>query len=69
MKQDRRLGVAGRLQLGLGSVHYEPPQRHREPRLGLSDEVGRARVPLQQVAGHSNELGALAWKQEGDGDR
>jgi len=26
-------------------------------------------VLLDQVAGHSDELGALAWKQEGDGDR
>jgi hypothetical protein len=35
----------------------------------LAKEILRPGVPLQQVAGHPNELGALAWKQEGDGDR
>src|ERR1700730_1101516 len=40
VKQDRRLGVAGRLWLGLGPVQHELAQRHREPVLGLADEVG-----------------------------
>ena len=69
MEQDGRLGVLGCLQLGLRPLHHQPAERHREPVLGLSEEVGRTRIPFQQVTGHSDELGALAWEQEGDGDR
>ena len=69
MKQDGRLGVRGCLKLGLRPVHHQPAERHPEPVLGLAEKFGRTRIPFQQVTRHSDELGALAWKQEGDGDR
>lgn len=69
MKEDGRLGIFGRLQLGLGPIQHEALQWHVETILGLAKEIRRTWVPLQQVAGHPDELGALAWKQEGDGDR
>src|SRR3989454_6739541 len=69
VKEDGRLGIVSRLQLGLRSVLHQPLKRHLQAVLSLAKEVARTRVALQQVAGHPDELGALAWKQEGDGDR
>ena len=69
MKEDGHLGIFGRLQLGLRSFQHQALEGQVKAVLSLAKEVPRTRIPLQQVAGHPDELGALAWKQEGDGDR
>ncbi len=64
MRQQRRLGVEGVAQFGIGPLPAQPGERNAEQGIHLFEQAARFRVGIGQRLSHADNLGSLAGKHE-----